>query len=88
MSNKSGVMMGGDAPGLTAAVVTPSDTTQLEPYSRALWVGGGGDLSVVMEGDNTNTTVTFVGVATGTWMPLRCKKVMAGTSASDIVAVF
>lgn len=85
---KSGVMPGGDAPAMTAVVVTPSDTTQLQPYSRALWVGSEGDLAVVMEGDNSDTTVVFTGVAAGTWMPLRCKKVMAGTTASDIVAVF
>lgn len=85
---KSGVMPGGNAPALTAVAVTKSDTTQLQPYSRMLWVGGAGDLAVIMEGDNSNTTVTFVGVPAGTWMPLRCKKVMAATSASNIVAVF
>lgn len=85
---KSGVMLGGDAPALTAAPVTPDDDAQLQPYSRALWIGGVGNLSVVMEGDNTDTTVTFIGIPTGTWMPLRVKKVMEATTATDIIAVF
>ena len=67
MSMKSGVLTGGDSPALTAAVITPSDTTQLQPYSRALWVGGAGDLTVVMEGDNTNTPIDFVGILAGTF---------------------
>ncbi len=85
---QSGVLTGGDAPALTAVAITPSDSTQLLPYPRALWIGGDGDLTVIMEGDNSNTPIAFVGVFGGTWMPLRVKKVMAATTASDIVGVF
>lgn len=84
----SGVLTGGDAPALTAAPVTPSDTDLLLPPSRALWVGSTGDLAVVMEGDNSNTVITFIGIPSGTWMPLRVKFVMEASTASDIVAVF
>lgn len=86
---KSGVLPGGDAPALNAVEVTPDDDTDLQPSARALWIGGTGDLTVIMAGErDDNVTVTFSGIADGTWMPVQVRRVMEATSASDIVAVF
>jgi hypothetical protein len=79
------------APGLTspadnAAELTPSDSTNLTTFSRALWVGGAGNLCVTMIGGQT---VTFSNVAAGTFLPIRVKRVLAtGTTATLIDAVW
>lgn len=84
----SGVIPGGDAPALTAASVSPSNTVDLAPWARALWIGGAGDLRVIMAGDNTNTPIVFPGLSAGVWMPIQVKRVMAtGTTATNIIAV-
>lgn len=62
--------------------VTPSDTDTLTHVSRAVYLGGAGDLSVVMRGGQT---VTFTAMSAG-WHPIRVTQVMAtGTSATEIV---
>lgn len=86
MSDLSGVLPGGDAPGKGAVAVVPHNTNKLTSASRALWVGSAGNLTVLMEGGQT---VTFSGVPGGSWMPIRVQRVNStGTTASNIVAVF
>ena len=72
-------------PARRAEAVTPHDTNELTLVSRGLWVGGAGNVAVVMaEGDE----VTFVGVSAGTLLPFCVKQVKAtGTTATNIVAV-
>lgn len=66
--------------------VTPSDTNELTVVSRAIYVGGGGSLAVVL---NSGQTVTFAGVNAGAILPIRAKKVLAaGTSASSIINLY
>ena len=69
----------------SAVAVTKSDTTVIQP-TRALWVGGSGDISAVMAGNEA--TVTFVGVPAGTILPIQVTKVMAATTATSIVALY
>jgi len=69
-----------------AEVVAPSDATDLDFLARALWVGGAGNVSVVMMDGNT---VVFTGVAAGTLLPIRFSRVNAtGTTATNMVALF
>ena len=68
-----------------ATAVVPADV-DLDQYSRALYVGGAGDLSVVMAGKEN--TVVFVGVPAGSLLPIRVSQVKAATSATDIVALY
>lgn len=73
--------------GLLATAVTKSDTAVIGP-TRSLYVGGTGDVAVVMYGDNTNTSVKFVAVPVGTILPINVAKVMStGTTATNIVAL-
>ncbi len=89
MAMKSGVMPGGDAPALNAVEVTPSDTVDLQPSARALWVGSAGDLVVIMAGEpDSSVTVVFTNVPAGFWMPIQVRRVLTSSSADDIVAVF
>lgn len=88
MAMKSGVLPGGNAPGANAVALTKSDTDALLVPSRWLWVGGTGDVTVIMEYDNTNTPVTFKAVPVGR-LDVRIKYLMStNTTATNIVAVF
>jgi len=68
----------------TASAVTPSDSTTLVA-TRALYVGGSGDVKVDMAEAGT---VTFYGVVAGSLLPIQVVKVYStGTSATNIVAL-
>jgi hypothetical protein len=68
-------------PATTAAAVTPSDSTALT--SRAVWVGGAGDLSVRLSGA-PSTTVVFTAVPAGSLLPVSVVRIMAATTATNI----
>lgn len=72
-----------------AVAVTPSDSTIL-PITRALYVGTGGTLVVVMaDADTTSTTVTYTNVANGAILPIQVSKVYStSTTASNILALY
>ena len=70
----------------SAAAVTPSDSTTLLP-TRALFIGGAGNVKVDMA--DTGTAVTFTNVQAGTILPIQVVKVYStDTTATDIVALF
>lgn len=68
-----------------AAAVTPADGTDLTYISRALYVGGAGNVKVTMlSGDE----VTFTGAQAGTILPIRVTRVWStGTTATTILAL-
>lgn len=66
-----------------AVAVTPADGTDFTNVSRAIYVGGAGDLSVVTLGGDT---VTFSAVAAGSLLPIRVRRVRStGTTATLIL---
>lgn len=78
-SGKSDPAVGGET-------VTPHDTNQLTNISRAIWVGVGGNVALLMSDD---TTITLVGVAAGTLLPVRAKRVNStNTTATTMVALY
>lgn len=76
----------------SAVVVTPSDVTLIPP-TRALYVGSGGNLTVLMANANADTggdiaSVTFSNVVAGI-LPIQVIKVLAtGTTASSVLALY
>ena len=77
---------GAQHPALRATAVTPSDSTELTGV-RALYVGGAGNVAVVLNEDSA--AVTFVAVPAGSILPLAAIKVMStNTDATDIVALY
>ena len=66
--------------------MTKSDDTTFNPPTRALYVGGAGDL-VVLGADDTSS-VTFEDVPAGTLLPISVKNVMAATTATLILAIY
>lgn len=72
-------------PAIGAVSPTP-DVDVIPTYSRALWVGGAGNVSVVT---SVGETAIFVGVQAGTLLPIRIKRVnSSGTTASSLLALY
>lgn len=72
-------------PARDASTVTPSDTTVLGGV-RGLFVGGAGNINLETE---AGTTLVFTGVAAGSILPVRVKRVLStSTTASNIVALY
>ena len=74
------------SPANDALAVTPSDTAPVTYVSRALYVGGAGNLAVTMQGGGN---VTFTGVPAGTVLPIRCTHVRStSTTATSIINLY
>lgn len=71
-------------PAYKLTAVTPSDSTELVGV-RALWVGGAGTVSVIACNDTSAVSLT---VPAGTLLPIFARKVMAASSATNIVAFY
>jgi len=80
-----------DAPAQFAFAITPSDSDDLDATvggsaTRGVWVGGAGNLNVDMA---SGPTVLFSGVAAGTLLPIRVKRVRStSTTATNIVGLW
>ena len=67
------------------AAVTKSDVTVFDESS--IYVGGAGDIALVLVG--SSTAVTYKNVPAGTLLPCNVKQVLStGTTATDIVRGF
>ena len=74
------------APPEHGAAVVPDDARDLAAVTRALYVGGAGDLAVVMA---DGTRLVFGAVPAGTLLPVRVARVLAtGTSATRVVGLW
>lgn len=67
--------------------ITPDDSADLSITCRALFIGGGGDISAILAGDST--TILLKGVPTGTVLPIAVRRIEATlTTATDIVGLY
>lgn len=67
------------------AAVTPNDSADLA-RSGILYVGTGGSVVITTVGGDT---LTLTGVPSGSWIPVRVKRVFStGTTASGIVVFY
>lgn len=74
-------------PAVYAVAVTPSDNDDLANVSRALYVGGAGNVNVHMLG--SRTAVVFSGVPAGTILPIRVRRVLStSTTATQILNLY
>ena len=75
-----------ESPGEGLLTVTPDDGADLGQVSRALYIGGAGNVAVQMKDGSTGI---FANVPGGMMLPVRAVRVLAtGTSATNIVALF
>ncbi len=78
------------SPATHAFTITPTDlddpdSPMLPAITRAVYVGSGGDLAVVMQ---SGEAVTFIGVPTGSLIPIRIQAVSDDSSADDLVGLY
>lgn len=71
-----------------ALPLTKSDTTAFAP-TRALYVGGAGDVTVQMGNGVAATPVTFKAVPAGTTIPIGATQLLStGTTATNCMALY
>ena len=77
--------VGMDGPAQGGATISPHPTNLLTDSTRAIYVGGAGDLSCEMvNGD----IVTYFGLLAGAVYPFRVQRVfVAGTTATNLVGL-
>ena len=72
-------------PANSARAITPSDTVNIA-LTRAVYVGGSGDIVAIM-GDGAK--VTFAGAVAGSVLPLRVTRINStDTTATNLVALY
>jgi len=75
-------------PAAHAEAITPADT-DLDNFTRSIYVGGAGNLAVRMAGDEGDTDVVFSSVPAGSVLPIRVKQIRTtSTTATNIVAIW
>jgi hypothetical protein len=76
----------GQGSSASAFAITPSDTVDLTYPTRAIYVGVGGNLEVILTDDTI--AVILLGVVTGGFYPLSIKRVKAGsTTATNLIGL-
>lgn len=78
--------VGGESPAVNAVAITPNDGTDLVTVTRGIYIGGAGNLAVVM---SSGDAVTFTALAVGVIHPLRIARVKStNTTATLIIGVY
>ncbi len=79
-----------DSPAGRAAAITPDTDNDLATNTRAVYVGGTGNLIVHMAADGADspTAITFSSVPAGTLLPIRVRRVLATGTATAIVGIW
>jgi len=76
-----------NSPALKGFAVTKHDTNELPYVTRALFVGVGGDVSVILRDDET--AVLLKNVPSGAMLPLRVKQVKStDTTATNMIGLY
>lgn len=72
---------------IETSAVTLSDTVDISPIPRGVWVGVGGDVALMAMGDTAATTLK--NVPSGSYLPIRVKRAMVtNTTATNLIALF
>ena len=74
------------APARCGFAITASDVADLTAETRAVYIGSGGDLAVVL---SSGDEVSFAGLAGGSLLPIRARRIKsAGTTATFLVGLY
>lgn len=86
IDQQSAMMEGLTSPADNLVAITPSDSTDLVNVSRAIYVGGAGNLVVTPYGGGSNVTLAVVA---GAVLPIRVSRVLStGTTATGLVNLY
>lgn len=86
MDGYAGLRPGAGAPARRLAAVTPNDGADLTAVAKSLYLGGGGDLTLIAAADGV--AVTLRAHPAG-YVAVQARRVLAtGTTAQHIVALF
>ena len=79
-----------ESPARNGYAVTPHDTNEIGTYEpKALYVGTGGTIKIVLVGDPDASVLTFTNVPNGTLLPIRPRIIQStGTTASGMIALY
>lgn len=81
----SGFSGRGSNPAADGFAITKNDSTDLAVQPRGIYVGGAGDVAVVLGA----ATVTFVGAVAGSILPIAPSRVMStGTTATNLLGLY
>lgn len=73
-------------PATRAFAISKSDTVDCAEVTRAVYIGGDGDIAVIMA--DGGSPVTFVGLTAGTLLPIRISRLMStNTDATYVVGL-
>jgi len=72
-----------ESPATKHAAVTPSDSTDLDPKPRGLFIKAAGDVSIT---DELGVTILYTSLAAGTLLPFRAKRVNASGTTATVIA--
>lgn len=83
---EDGSQVGFNDPAFNGFAITPNDGSDLAADTRAIWVGTGGTLRVILpSGDD----ITLVNVADGSLLPIQARRIYdTDTTASDLVGLY
>lgn len=74
------------SPTSKAVAITPSDATDLTGIKQ-IYVGGAGNLAVRLTRD-PSTTITFIAPPVGSILKLNVTRVMAATTATNLIGLY
>lgn len=74
------------SPVRNAFVITPHATNELPYVTRAVYVGGAGDIVAVLADDTD--PVTFKAVPVGMVLPIRAKRILNTSSATYMLGLY
>jgi hypothetical protein len=75
------------SPPTNSFAITPSDSAELPFVTRAVYVGGSGNITLRL--GNDTASVLLLSVPVGTLLPVRARQIYAtGTSAASLVGFY
>ncbi len=75
-----------DSPATKHFAMTPHDSTNESNYTRGVYIGGSGNLTIVTDDD---VAVAYSNAVAGTIIPIRAKRVNStGLTASNLVGMY
>ena len=78
-----------ESPAENSYIIVPSDSANTSFTTRAVYVGGGGNLNVELESDAAGANTIFTAVPAGSTLPIRVRKVHStSTTATAIIGLY